>query len=265
MSHLSRMKPVADDDLESLRARVDVRVLMFFVRILVVAVLLIMPTAAQKGHVDGKETSVAFRPVGVPLRAAISWDADLDKAYGLKPGMFCPKKGDLGFDPTHRPPECSAADVDLLMRRVTPQGVVMFYSTRHAFVDALIAFTPDDRGIVHNADPTTIRAEQMISQYPVLPPGTYTVNADLFEPDVYLPQKAVKVCGMVIYNEGVKDSQKVLFKGCKSLQAKGNHPREATLVSFIIDENGHLVNSSVDQQTYTPIAGPLMAFAGSKK
>ncbi|MBI1363456.1 MAG: hypothetical protein GC134_05685 [Proteobacteria bacterium] len=248
------------DDQDFLKAALDLKTAMFFLLLIIVAALLVIyPLVSKDGAGKSTESATAFRPVGLPLRVQVTWDSNLDASQALQPGQMCLKPGDRGFDINRRPPECSAADVDLWMQRVTPEGERVLYAANRKFPDGLMAYTPDDRGIAYNKVPTTFRAEQMVPQYSVLPKGEYTINIDLFRPDAYRPDKPVKVCAIVIYAEGAKDKEKVLYRNCRQLGVDKSFPREVTLVSFRIGDGHNLVEGSVDTRTQVPLAVPYYA------
>jgi hypothetical protein len=237
----------------NLKSMVDLKTLLFFAFLIIVAALLVIYPIVSE-NVGDKDSVTSYRPAGVGLRVQITWDKNLNEEDILQPGEVCAKPGDPQFHVNNRPRECSSADVDLWIKRVPKKGNPILY---HAGLesDTLFSSTPDDRGIMAGQNNTTFRAEQLMAQYAYLPAGKYIVGADLFQPDRLTPHQPVGVCAMVLFNEGM-DDELVVYKGCKNLSVTDSAPQEVTLVSFEINSLHKIILSSVDTVTQYPIAEP---------
>ncbi len=242
----------------NMKALLDQKWVLFFGLLIVAASLILVYFAKVSDTLGAEDTALAERPGRVALRAQISWDGNLNNAYALKVGERCMQIGDSGFNPRKLPPECATSDVDLWMMRITPHGKEVVYNHRIADTDSLMIHTPDDRGSVNQThegtgDPiyTTVRAEQLLSQYAFLPPGRYVINADLFRPELFDESHITRVSGFIVFNEG-QESEVEVYKGQKEISITSRAPREVTLVSFTIDANNELVPESIDTTTQYP-------------
>ncbi len=251
----------ASDEAETtnnIKALLDQKWVLFFGLLIVAASLILVYFAKVSDTLGTDDTALAERPARVALRAQVSWDGNMNEAYALGVGERCPQLDEAGFNPKRLPPECATSDVDLWIKRITPEGKEVVYNHRVADTDVLMVFTPDDRGSINQVhegtgEPiyTTVRAEQLMSQYAYLPPGRYIVNADLFRPEIFDESHITRVSGFIVFNEG-QDSEVELYKGQKEISTTSRAPREVTLVSFTINADNELVPESIDSITQYP-------------
>lgn len=227
-----------------LRALLDMAsIIMLLMIVAVVLMALIINENYEKDVVSEQPSALnAQRPVGSALRVQVSWDANFDSQLSV--GETCRTKQDVGFTPHVRPQECSSADVDMWVVRVQENGNQLFYAARGQ-ADKLFSSSPDDKGFERNEDKTFLRYEQMVAQFALLPPGSYHIVVDLFQPDIYLPSRNVKVCGVAVFREGVPEHQHELFNGCVEVSIGGSAPQTVTVVSFEVDGDNNLVPGSV--------------------
>jgi hypothetical protein len=232
-------------------AQKDISIIIMIMGILMVTLLLLLPIS----ETDKND----FRPGWVALRVTVTWDENLDRAYALRPGETCPVRGSLDFDAVRRPPECSAADVDIWIQRRRPDGSAMVYSSLRQQADRLFSSTVDDLGSFNESQPTALRFEQLVTQFALLPQGQYAINLDLFRHDHFLgPAHPVRACAFVALYEGTPNEE-VLFNGCVDLLVTQPDARERTVVRFAIGAENELVPGSVDHVSQMPIAGPYYA------
>lgn len=227
------------------RALIDMASVKLFLYILTAFLMIIIVKNSTDRTItsDDPNQERAQRPTGVALRTQVSWDANM--TGNLDRGEECKTPADRGFQPHLRQQECSSADVDLWVVRVKEDGAELFYNSRGQ-ADTLFSATPDDRGFERNEDATMFRYEQLVAQYALLPPGRYHIVVDLFQEDLHLPNRTVKVCGTALYKEGSPD-QRELFEGCVEVATSRFAPQTVTLVSFTIDAENDLVVTSVDR------------------
>ena len=226
------------------RAILDLVTILMVCFILIDALMVLIIDQENEEEVLSDEPKAlnAMRPTGAALRTQVSWDANYLRQITLN--ETCKTPQDVGFAPHVRPQECSTADVDLWIVRVEKNGNQLFYSARGQ-ADKLFSSTLDDKGFERNDQETLFRYEQLVAQFGLLPPGTYHIVVDLFQPDIYLPTRNVKVCGTALYREGEPEYQLELFNGCVEVSIGGSAPQTVTVVSFEVDDNNNVARSSV--------------------
>lgn len=263
-----------DDELEQERVTDDLMSAQMFFMLIIVALLVLLYSPKKETPPVG----VANWPPGMALRIEARRDFALlggpvkdgqcHTVNGVRLGAIehfngrkvKPEYRDLY---RNRPYECSSADHDINARYITPDGKVYDIISHSQTDNADGAFSntmpenirayaygkqSDDDSYDRAIGMGAYRTEEMTYRHRHLLPGRYIINVHLQGPDNYLPEDDVLVGVFVVLFEGTPD-ELILFNDRTPLNARDAESREQTVVSFSVDENGRVVEGSVDYET----------------
>lgn len=160
--------------------------------------------------------------------------------------------------------ECSTSDHDIFIRYVAPNGRIMNVrphgggagnSAEGAFsyvVPMLVQPSApefNDELINHN-----YRYEEVVYTRTLLSPGRYSINVHLSVADRHMPDDVHLLAVYVVAYEGTANAM-VLFSGLVPLSRANtpDAPNKRTVVAFEVDEDGNIITTSIDHDTFVPM------------
>lgn len=268
-----------DESGDAIRSKFDLKFGIAMLFMVVTIILMILPIF------ENAPPGVANWPPGVVLRVEARRDFNLqggpmqDGRCTTVNGEDIGKREHMGINGVkpqyrdlyrNRPYECSEADHDLYALYVDPDGneyEVHSHSTTRDGDGAFNNTTPSHvKGAAYGKrqdDPLYVRGkavpngafriEELTYRHRYLKPGKYYINVHLQRADKYLPEDDVLVGVFVVLFEGTPD-EVVVFSDRVPVNARNREGREQTVVSFVVDEEGQLVEESLDYETQVFVA-----------